>query len=79
MPDLLVRDVDEQTKRCLAIRAAQNGRSVQAEAKAILETALAPASGSWVSMFLDRSSSVGGFALDAPRRSKPRPFSFPAE
>jgi plasmid stability protein len=79
MPDLLVRDVDEQTKRCLAIRAAHNGRSMQAEAKVILETALTPASGSWVSMFLDRSSSVGGFTFDAPQRSKPRPFSFPTE
>jgi plasmid stability protein len=79
MPDLLVRNVDEQTKRCLAIRAAQNGRSVQAEAKAILETALAPASGSWVSLFLDRSSSVEGFTLDVPQRSKSRPFSFSAE
>ncbi|MDR1183351.1 MAG: hypothetical protein LBK67_00975 [Coriobacteriales bacterium] len=79
MPDLLVRDVDEQTKRCLAIRAAQNGRSMQAEAKAILETALTPAPDSWISMFFDRSSSVGGFDLDVLSRSKSRSFSFPEE
>jgi plasmid stability protein len=79
MPDLLVRNVDEQTKRCLAIRAAQNGRSLQAEAKAILETALISSSNSWVSMFLDHSSSVGGFSFDEPKRSKPRSFSFSVE
>jgi plasmid stability protein len=72
----LVRDVDEQTKRSLAVRAAQNGRSLQAEAKAILEAAVVPASGSWVLLFLDQSSSVGGFDFDVPQRSKPRPFAF---
>ena len=44
MPALLVRDLSEEGKRALAIRAAEHGRSQQAEAKAILEETLLPAS-----------------------------------
>ena len=40
MPDLLIRKVDEETKRKLAIRAAENGRSVQAEALDIITRAV---------------------------------------
>ncbi|MBR2790722.1 MAG: hypothetical protein IKD70_08970 [Eggerthellaceae bacterium] len=65
MPDLLVRDVSEETKRALAVRAAQNGRSLQAEAKAILTDAVALQRESWFSMmrraFVD--AELDGFAV----------------
>jgi plasmid stability protein len=40
MASLLLRDVNEQLKRVLRIRAAQHGRSMSAEAMAILHAAL---------------------------------------
>lgn len=39
MPDILVRNVSEQTARRLKAKAEEHGRSLQAEAKAILERA----------------------------------------
>ena len=50
MPALLVRDLSEEGKRALAIRAAEHGRSQQAEAKAILEETLLPASDNFITM-----------------------------
>ena len=41
MTDLLVRGVDEATVRALKARAGANGRSAEAEHRAILEAALA--------------------------------------
>ena len=65
MPDLLVRDVSEETKRALAVRAARNGRSLQAEAKAILSEAVAPKRESWFSMMRRSMADVelDGFAV----------------
>jgi plasmid stability protein len=37
MPDILIRDLDKETIRQLKRRAAANGRSLQAEAKEIIE------------------------------------------
>ena len=65
MPDLLVRDVSEETKRALVLQAAQHGRSLQAEAKAILTEAVAPNRETWFSM-MRRSladAELDGFAL----------------
>lgn len=42
MPDLLVRGVRDEVKSELVGRAARNGRSVQAEARRILEEAVIP-------------------------------------
>ena len=39
MADLLIRHVDEETKRRLAVRAAENGRSMQAELLHIITNA----------------------------------------
>ena len=39
MPDVLIRDVREETKAALAKRASQNGRSMQAEMRLILDDA----------------------------------------
>jgi antitoxin FitA len=41
MPSIVIRNLDEQTKRKLKIRAATNGRSMEQEAREILKSALA--------------------------------------
>lgn len=45
MPDLLIRGLSDETKRRLAVQAAQNGRSQSAEARVILEDALSASPG----------------------------------
>ncbi|WP_432762722.1 FitA-like ribbon-helix-helix domain-containing protein [Adlercreutzia murintestinalis] len=72
MPSLLIRDIDEATKRSLAVRAAQNGRSQQAEARAIIETALDNQPKSWVQLLREKSIPVGGIDLPEPQRHVPR-------
>ena len=57
MPDLLLRGIDPELKRLLAVRAAENGRSQSAEAIAILEQELAAAD----------ESTFGSFLLDLAR------------
>ena len=42
MTSLLIRNIDEETMDRLKARAARNGRSLQGEAKAILEANVAP-------------------------------------
>lgn len=43
MPMLTVRNVPEEVHRALRVRAAQHGRSTEAEVRAILEEAVKPA------------------------------------
>jgi plasmid stability protein len=42
MPSLTVRNLPEETHRALRLRAAQNGRSTEAEVRAILELTVRP-------------------------------------
>lgn len=72
MSDLLIRNCDEQTKRALCVRAAQNGRSQQAEALSILRAALTDEPKSWVKMLRENAASVGGMEFDLPKRHAPR-------
>lgn len=72
MPALLVRELSEESKRQLAIQAAQHGRSQQAEAKAILEAALCDDKPSWVQMVQQKAHEVGGFDIPLPQRHAPR-------
>ena len=58
MGDLLIRKIDEEMKRKLAVRAAENGRSMQAEALLILTRALD---------FEETRRVPPGFALDGSR------------
>jgi antitoxin FitA len=44
MATVIIRNLDETTKRKLKIRAATNGRSMEQEAREILKGALAPTS-----------------------------------
>ena len=42
MPSVTIRNLSEETHRALKARAAQHGRSTEAEMRAILETAVRP-------------------------------------
>lgn len=72
MPALLIRDIPETTKQSLAVRAARNGRSQQAEALSILEHELNPSDVSWVQLLLDGSAEVGGIGFPDAKRHAPR-------
>lgn len=43
MPDIIIRNLSEETHRALAIRAAQRGRGIEAEIRDILEHTVLPA------------------------------------
>ncbi|MBB4200087.1 plasmid stability protein [Rhodoblastus sphagnicola] len=43
MPAVTIRNLSEETHRALKVRAAQHGRSTEAEMRHILETAVLPA------------------------------------
>ena len=72
MSDLLIRNCDEETKRALCIRAAQNGCSQQAEALSILRAALLEEPKSWVELIRENAQSVGGMEFELPMRRSPR-------
>ncbi len=70
---ITVRNLDDDVKAKLRVRAAENGRSMEAEVRAILADALVvrPPSrglGTWIhELFAD----VGGVELELPRRDEP--------
>lgn len=70
MTTITVRDLDDDVLRRLRRRAATNGRSMKAEARAILTAAIArPGLGAaWVAA----SHHLRGDALPIPLRSAPR-------
>lgn len=70
---LTIRQLPEETKYLLRRRAASNGRSMEAEARAILREALArPAAVdlSWVEELIMAGESAGGVDLELPDRDK---------
>ena len=71
LPSMTIRDLDQQLKSRLRLRAAQHGRSMEDEARDILRTALATkstASRSWVNSIRARIEPLGGVELQmAPR------------
>lgn len=72
MASLMIRDLDDEVKARLRIQAAEHGRSMEAEARAILAGALSgrrPARrlGSFVR---DQFAGIGGVELDVPRRDE---------
>ena len=72
MSDLLIRNLESATKDALRARAAKNGRSQQAEARAILECALRPDSHDWVSMLRRAAVSADGIEIEVPERHPAR-------
>jgi plasmid stability protein len=72
MSVVTVRNVPEETHRALKLRAAQHGRSTEAEIREILEEAVRPATrvkiGSELAAFGQR---FGGIDLDLAREQAP--------
>jgi len=68
-----IRNLDDEVKHRLRIRAARHGRSMEAEIRAILEEAVSEptTSDGLFTTLLDRLGAIGGAELDLPPRSTP--------
>lgn len=75
MTDLLVRDIPDDLKQKLAIRAAENGRSQSAEVLSILEETLQPELEKSLFEKLRELSEYGGLEIERPTW-KSQDFSF---
>ena len=73
MAAVTVRNLDDQVKERLRIRAAVHGRSMEAEIRTILEEAVSGPGDKdgLLATLLDRFGSIGGVELDLPERSAP--------
>lgn len=67
-----VRDLDETVRERLRVRAAQHGRSMEAEIRAILTDAVRPPEDSrgLAQVLLSRFGDLGGVDLDLPSRTE---------
>lgn len=73
MATLTIRDLDDEVKARLRIRAAENGRSMEAEARELLAAALSgrrPPRGLG-SHIRDQFADIGGAELDLADRDEP--------
>lgn len=71
MASITIRSLDERTKERLRVRAANNGRSMEEEARHILRlavTAREPDTGSIAASIRRRFAALGGVELDLPSR-----------
>ena len=78
MATLAIRDLDEELRARLRVRAAQHGRSMEAEVREILRDALAtpPAEDRLGSRIRQRFATIGGVELELPARTdQPQPRS----
>lgn len=68
-----VRDLDDDVKERLRIRAAENGRSMEAEIRAILVSAVNEPSSAegLLSALMGRFGALGGVDLELPPRATP--------
>ncbi len=68
---LSIRDLDDEVRERLRIRAAHHGRSMEAEIRAILADAVRDPSESdyLFTALIERFSELGGVELDLPSRS----------
>lgn len=72
MAALSIRGLEDDVRERLRIRAAQHGRSMEAEIRAILIEAVRPAEpASLFSALLDRFGELGGVELELPVRATP--------
>jgi plasmid stability protein len=71
MAAVSIRDLDDGVKDRLRVRAARNGRSMEAEIRAILTAAVdePDASHGLFTELLDRFGEIGGVELDLPARA----------
>ena len=76
MATLTVRGLDDDTRSRLRVRAAQHGRSMEAEVRAILQETLSEPAGGLGTRIHARFATVGGVDLQVPRRDEMprRPF-----
>lgn len=75
MATMTIRNLDDQLKQRLRVRAATHGRSMEDEARDILRTALAtqPSDPSLIEAIRARMKPLGGIELDIPAREAIRP------
>ncbi len=73
MAAISIRGLDDQVRERLRLRAAANGRSMEAEVRAILTEAVRPQEEprSLLASLLDRMQQVGGVELHLPERATP--------
>ena len=71
MAAVSIRNLDEDVKQKLRLRAAQHGRSMESEIRAILAEAVMPPSppAGLFGTILQRFTELGGTELDLPERS----------
>lgn len=70
MTALTVRNLSDETHRALRLRAAQHGRSTEAEIRSILDAAVKPSAGLG-SLLLAIGREAGGVTLDITRDHQP--------
>ena len=81
MATLTIRDLDEQVRDELRVRAARHGRSMEAEVRAILRDAVAkpPSADRLGTRVHQRFAAVGGMDIHVPPRvDRPRAAKLPA-
>lgn len=71
MGTITVRNLDDGVQRRLRLRAASNNRSMEAEVREILTSAV-PDDGSFVQGWLDLAAAHRGDQLALPERARPR-------
>jgi plasmid stability protein len=71
--NVTIRNLDDQVRERLRIRAARHGRSMEAEIRVILAEAVSEPgrSGGLLGTLMDRFGDAGGVELDLPERSTP--------
>lgn len=83
MAAITIRDLDDEVKERLRVRAAINGRSMEAEARSLIEAAVSipPRPKNIAVAFLELSQKYGPFELEQPSRDEPyeRPLPFSDE
>ena len=70
MAAITVRNLDDDVQRLIKQRAAQNNRSMEAEARAILSAAVKP--NTFISVWLDLARMNPDTGIEPPVRSAPR-------
>jgi plasmid stability protein len=70
MATLTIRNLSEETRQALKQRAARHNRSMEAEARAILQGAAAESD--FVAGWLEATARLRGEPLPVARRSRPR-------
>lgn len=70
MADISIRNLDDTVRDRLRVRAAEHGRSMEAEIRAILEAAVdIEGDQNLVAQLVAAAQAVGGIELDIPARS----------